>query len=116
MNTETAVVNPTVTARPVQEARTVWYRPAVDVMETREGFRLVLDVPGVPKDALEVQVENRRLTVQGRRATGNAGWRHAFTLPDTVDTENVGAELADGVLTLTLSRRPEFGPRRIEVG
>ena len=93
----------------------VWYRPAVDVFEGPEGFRLVLDVPGVPRAALEVSVEDRKLTVSGRRAKTSTGWRHAFTLPDVVDAERIGADLADGVLTLTLPRRPEASPRKIEI-
>ncbi len=99
----------------VRAVPTVWYRPAVDVFEGTEGFRLVLDVPGVSKAALEVTVEGRKLTVSGRRAKGNAGWRHAFTLPDVVDTERIHADLADGVLTLDLPRRPELSPRKIEI-
>ncbi|MCB9685063.1 MAG: Hsp20 family protein [Alphaproteobacteria bacterium] len=112
--TTSEVVTPTTTER-ARDQRVVWYRPAVDVLESDNGFRLVIDVPGVRKDALELQVQNRRLTVSGRRATGSTGWRHAFTVPDTVDTTAITADLQDGVLTLELPRKPELGPRRIQV-
>ncbi|MCA9494902.1 MAG: Hsp20 family protein [Myxococcales bacterium] len=114
-NTQVATpetVTPTERAR---EERVVWYRPAVDVLEAESGFRLVLDVPGVRREALELQVQNRRLTVSGRRTAGNTGWRHAFTVPDTVDTSGITADLQDGVLTLSLPRKAELGPRRIQV-
>lgn len=116
MNTETTQTpQTTLDTTTSREQRTVWFRPAVDVLETERGFRLVIDVPGVRRDALELEVKGRRLTVQGRRTTGNTGWRHAFAVPEAVDSSAVTADLVDGVLTVELPRKAELGPRRIRL-
>jgi HSP20 family protein len=98
-----------------REAPVTWYRPAVDVLESQDGLRLILDVPGVPPDAIQVQTENLTLTVQGARADKRFGWRRAFTLPSTVDTARIEARAENGVLTLTLPLLEAAKPRKIEV-
>ena len=107
------------------------WQPPVDVFE--EGARIVLvaDLPGVEEKDLELSVEKNVLTVKGsrrlpefdetggpvhrrlERAQGN--FSRAFTLPQTVDVNRIAAELKNGVLTLSLAKKPEEQPRQIKV-
>jgi len=103
-------------AKPVPALPPVqWYRPAVDILESREGVRLVVDLPGVPPDAIQVQSENLALTIQGVRQDRRIGWRRVFTLPPTVDSTRIEARSENGVLYLTLPLLEAAKPRRIEV-
>lgn len=94
--------------------RTTWVRPAVDIAEAAGGLVLVFDVPGVPKDAVSVTLDERILTVEARR-TATRGYRAAFTLPETIDGAAIEASLADGVLTVSLARVAKPEPRKISV-
>jgi HSP20 family molecular chaperone IbpA len=113
--------NPTVNAQNVPSAqrveakRVTWYRPAVDVFETPDGLQILLDVPGVKPDGIEVHVEGRVLTVQGVRSYGASGWRRSFHLPDGLDTEHIAAKAEDGVLRLDVPMTEARKPRKIEV-
>ncbi|MEQ1568434.1 MAG: Hsp20/alpha crystallin family protein [Myxococcota bacterium] len=108
----------TVSAAPAPARSAVsiaWYRPAVDVLEGPEGLKLVIDLPGVAPDQIEVRAENRVLTVQGKRADRPLGWRRAFTLAPTIDAQRIEARTENGVLYLTLPTAESAKPRRIEV-
>ena len=102
--------------------------PGPEVSEDETGFTLALDVPGARRDDVDLSVEDHVLKLVVRRevqAPEGAKARHrerspyevrrAFRLPDTVDTEAIDASLSDGVLSVRLAKRPEAGPRRIEV-
>ncbi|AYA38491.1 Hsp20/alpha crystallin family protein [Hymenobacter oligotrophus] len=94
------------------------FMPAADVLETANGFELLLTLPGVPKDALQIEVLEGTLTVSGeRKAPATEGenapkvrriessygtFTRKFRLPDTVNAEAIEAELTDGVLRLVL--------------
>lgn len=105
------------------------WTPAVDVHETPEGFVLTADVPGVNPQDIDVTMENGLLTIRGRR-TGEttveqSGYRRIecvngrflrrFTLPESANPEAVTAKTNHGVLTLTIPKRAEVKPRRIEI-
>jgi len=105
----------------------VW-RPLADVMETREGLVVMLEMPGVAAEDVEVTLERRVLTVRGRtRITRPEGLRtvhleyepgdyeRAFLLPEDFDAKRVEATMRHGVLTLTLPRPEEAQPRSIRV-
>lgn len=111
------------------DSQFVDWTPAVDVRETSDAFVLTADVPGVnPKD-IEVTMENGLLTIRGARqsetTTEQNGYRRIervsgrflrrFTLPETANAEAVTAKTNHGVLTLTIPKRAEVQPRRIEI-
>jgi HSP20 family protein len=103
--------------------------PAVDVYEDAQKLVLKLEVPGIPREDLEIHVEGRTLTVKGQRKFSAeekeenfhrierryGSFVRSFTLPSTVETDSVTATSADGVLSLSLAKRPEAKPRQIEV-
>ena len=107
----------------------VEWSPAVDVRETADAFVLTADVPGVDPRTIEVTTENGLLTIRGSRQNDavnqakeyrriervSGRFLRRFSLPDTANIEGVTATSSHGVLTLTIPKRPESQPRRIEI-
>ncbi|WP_083749158.1 Hsp20/alpha crystallin family protein [Pelomonas sp. KK5] len=102
--------------------------PAVDVFEDETGITLLADMPGVPRDQLELHVEGDTLLIEGRvqPQTPNGleaiyaelrvpRWRRSFTLSRELDTAKIEANLKDGVLTLRIPKQAHAQPRRIAV-
>lgn len=102
--------------------------PPVDVIEDSTGITLYADLPGVPKDKLNLRVEGDTLTIdaevslpvpQGMEATHAevqlARYRRAFTLSKELDPAKVGAELSHGVLRVRIPKAEHAQPRRIQV-
>jgi HSP20 family molecular chaperone IbpA len=100
--------------------------PPVDIFETKEGLTVVADLPGVEQRNLDVRVAEGFLTLQAKTAHVAPGtpidreyellnFYRQFELPDEVDAEKIRAELKHGVLTLTLPKKEQAKPRRIEV-
>jgi HSP20 family molecular chaperone IbpA len=102
--------------------------PAVDVFEDPTGITLLADMPGVPKDRLEVKVEADTLSIEGEVVAHTPEgleavyaelrvprYRRTFTLSRELDTSKVEANLKDGVLTLRIPKQAHAQPRRIEV-
>ncbi len=108
---------------------TASFVPAVDVYEDAEKVVIKLEVPGIEEKDLDVRVENHTLTVKGERKFEKeekeenfhrierryGSFYRAFTLPNTVDTENVDAKYNAGVLKLELKKKPEAQPKQIKV-
>ena len=103
--------------------------PAVDVYEDAKKVVLKLEVPGMEEKDLDIRVENNTLTVKGERKLEKeekeenfhrierryGSFYRAFTIPSTVDTENVQASYNAGVLKLELNKKPEAQPKQIKV-
>lgn len=89
--------------------------PAVDIFENEEGLLLLTDLPGVPRDAIELNVDKGVLSLSAIDARRGRLYRRGFSLPDVIDPAGVGAELKDGVLTVRLRKREDMKPRRIEI-
>ena len=100
--------------------------PAVDIYETKDGYTLEADMPGVTRDRLEIYLDQNELTLLGRRAqptfdarhyreSGAGDFRRVFELDPEIDTENITAKVENGVLTLHLAKREEVKPRRIAI-
>ena len=108
---------------------TASFVPAVDIYEDAQKVVLKLEVPGIEEKDLDVRVENHTLTVKGERKFDAeekeqnfhrierryGSFYRAFTLPSTVDTENVGASCHAGVLRLELKKKPEDQPKQIKI-
>ena len=103
--------------------------PAVDIYEDTQKVMLKLEVPGIDQKDLDVRIEDHTLTVKGERKFESeekeqnfhrierryGSFYRAFTLPNTVDTENVAASYNAGVLKLELKKKPEAQPKQIEI-
>jgi HSP20 family molecular chaperone IbpA len=116
---------------PSKEEKTIpsrYYVPNTDIYENEDALTLVMEIPGVEKKNVSVQLENDELRVEGRidfskyeglepvYAEYNVGhFTRGFTLSDKIDQEGISAELADGVLTLKLKKAKTALPRRIAI-
>ena len=102
--------------------------PRVDVLEDDAGITLLADLPGVPKDKLELKVEGDTLLIEGEVTTAMPPqlqsvyaevrvprYRRAFTLSRELDTSRIEAAMKDGVLTLRVPKQEHAKPRRIAV-
>ncbi|WP_172145446.1 Hsp20/alpha crystallin family protein [Pseudomonas tumuqii] len=102
--------------------------PRVDVFENKDGILLLADMPGVPKDKLELRVENDTLLIEGEIAPDTpenmeavyaevrlSRYRRAFSLSSELDTSRIDAQLRDGVLNLRIPKHAHAQPRKIEV-
>ncbi|MDO8287474.1 MAG: Hsp20/alpha crystallin family protein [Rhodoferax sp.] len=102
--------------------------PAVDVFEDTSGITLLADMPGVPKDLLELKIEGETLLIEGGvwpRTPDNLEaiyaevrvphYRRSFTLSRELDTTRIEANLKDGVLNLRIPKQAHAQPRRIAV-
>lgn len=103
------------------------YRARFDIRETADELTLYGDLPGVRTEDLEIQFENRELTIHGKVAPRQTGHQYlyaeygvgdfyrTFTIGESIDPSNITAELKDGVLTLHLPKTAAVKPRRIEI-
>jgi HSP20 family protein len=114
-----------------KEERTVpgrFYLPHTDVYETEDALTVVMEMPGVDRKDVEIELKDDVLRVEGRIDFAKYGgmepvyteynvghFARSFALSDKVDQENIGAQLEDGVLTLTLPKVAEAKPRRIDL-
>jgi HSP20 family molecular chaperone IbpA len=102
--------------------------PAVDIVEDEHGILLYADLPGVDKADLDIKVHDGKLFLEAEAslaAPTGLTMRHAeiaepfyarsFTLSADLDTSKIEAALEDGVLRLTIPRKEETRPRRIEI-
>jgi len=103
--------------------------PPVDIYEDEHSIQLKLEVPGIEEKNLDVKVENNTLTVSGERKFEKeekeenfhrverryGSFSRSFTLPNTVDAENIHADYDNGVLKVRLAKRAEAKPKQIKV-
>ena len=105
-----------------------YFQPAVDIFETSNELVLVADMPGVPPDAVDVDLKGDELTIEGRVRTdeyeglkplhveyGVGGFYRTFTLGESIDREGIKAQLKNGVLVLKLPKAERARARRIAV-
>jgi HSP20 family molecular chaperone IbpA len=130
MSNEPSLTRPTpadttTTAAPADTRHLV---PRVDVLEDETGITLLADLPGVPRENLELKVDGDTLLVEGSVVTSTPQglqsvyaevrvprYRRAFTLSRELDAARIQANLKDGVLTLRIPKQEHAKPRRIEV-
>jgi HSP20 family molecular chaperone IbpA len=104
------------------------FLPTADIFETEDALAVVLEMPGVDRNNIDVNVDNGVLTIEGRiefnkyeglqpiYSEYNIGpFRRSFRISSQVDQDKIKAEMRDGVITLTLPKAEEAKPRRIEV-
>jgi len=113
-----------------QEGKTsVMWNPRMDLSETDEAFLVQMDLPGLKKDEITVNVADHQLTVSGERKEekkeekenflrverSSGSFFRSLTLPSAVNEDAIQAEFKDGVLTITIPKTEESKSRRIEV-
>ncbi len=97
------------------------FRPAANISEENEEYIVRIELPGVKKGAVEVELSDATVTVKGdRKEKGGDGeqslsFRRSVRVPNEVDTERVKAKLKDGILTVTLPKAESSKPKLIAV-
>lgn len=105
-----------------------WYVPETDIFETERELFLRVDMPGVSKDNIKVDLEKNVLKIEGSIDGGeyaeiepvfteyNVGhYSRQFQLSEQISQDKITAEMNEGVLHLTLPKREEAQPRKIQV-
>lgn len=104
----------------------IGWSPLADVMETEDAYEIHAELPGVSKDQLDVQVQDREMIISGEIKDSKRGRMHRSTrrsgrfeyrtyLPGDIKPEQVSATLSDGILTVRVPKSDMAKPRRIPV-
>ena len=112
-----------------EEGTSAVWAPRTDLAETDDAYTLRVDVPGMTKEDISINLQNNTLTISGERlnermeeseeyvrverAFGN--FHRTFTLPDAVDQENIEATYENGVLTINIPKTAKSTRRQIEI-
>jgi HSP20 family protein len=105
------------------------FAPSFEVKETKDAYVFKADLPGIRESDLEINLTANRLTVSGKREEEQreederyyayersyGTFSRSFTLPEGVDPDHAAADLSNGVLTISLPKKPEVKPKKIEV-
>ena len=104
------------------------YRPATDILEREDGFYIYMDLPGVKREDMTIDLQDDELTVTGRTSLSLGEREHfvetqldeceyvrAISISDMIDRERIKANLENGVLELHLPKVEKVQPKRIEI-
>ena len=101
------------------------WTPAADIYETESGFLIAMDLPGIRRETLELDVDENRLVVKGTREIAQSTqhrmerprgkFLRTFSVPGSVDQGRIGAEYKDGVLQISLPKRTEQKAKKIDI-
>jgi HSP20 family protein len=105
----------------------VRYVPDVDIVETDDAITMWVDMPGVKRENVDIDLQENVLTLTGTvdpppearpvyREYAVGGFQRRFTLGEKIDQEKIAARLDNGVMTLTLPKAAPHKPRKIEIG
>ena len=114
-----------------ESANHVWV-PALDIVEKHDAYMVVAELPGVSENDVELSFEKNVLTIRGQKNPSldpskdgelrvyaaervSGTFERAIRLPEFVDSEKIGAELRDGLLTVTIPKATAAQPRKIEI-
>lgn len=111
------------------DAETSAWVPRVDVREEADRFVILADLPGVDPAGIEVQMDKNVLTLKGERKSETkedgakftrverryGSFERRFTLPESADAEGISAAGKNGVLEISIPKKPELAPRRIAI-
>jgi HSP20 family protein len=109
------------------QTRVEYVTPVVNIFETKDGYVVEAEMPGVSKDGLEVTLEGNEITIVGHRSPdstmgqvlffecANADFRRVFEMDPAIDSAKITAKMDQGVLTLSLPKSEKVKPRKITV-
>jgi HSP20 family protein len=101
------------------------WTPAADIYETESDYMIAMDLPGIDREVLEIDIDDNRLIVRGTRAIGESKQHRSerprgkflrtFGVPGSVNQGKIGAEYKDGVLQIRLPKRGEQKAKKIDI-
>jgi len=109
--------------------RTSFWKPAVDIFETKDSLVMKVELPGVNKEDVKIDLDNQILTLSGERKFDHevkeddyhrierayGQFQRSFTLPNKIDAERIEAHYRDGMLEVVLPKKEEAKPRQINI-
>lgn len=111
--------------RPSDEVEGADWYPAADILENDGEYTVAVDLPGIDRTALDISLDDNRLTIKGKRAASDASQHRSecprgkfvrtFSVPASVDQTHISADYKDGVLQVRLPKRPERKAQRVEI-
>ncbi len=126
MNKETNLS--TIEKKDVKINKDEYITPLVDVIENDNEFILELEMPGIEKNNVDIDVENDILTIKSNKDFAEKectkcivqefalqNYKRSFTLNNSIDVEKINASMENGILTLTLPKSEKLKPRKIEI-
>ncbi len=128
MNKATLQKEPTANRQVTQHDHPMEFvTPEVNIFETKDGYVLEAEMPGVNKQGLEITLEGNEITITGHRTeeafpgeplfreSRHTGYRRVFELDPAIDTSKISAKMDQGILLLTLPKSEKVKPRKITV-
>ena len=101
------------------------WTPASDIYETDSGYVIAIDLPGIDREALEIDIDDNRLVVKGTRPIAESRasrterprgkFLRTYSVPASVEQGKIAAEYKDGVLEISLPKRSEQKPKKIDI-
>ena len=101
------------------------WTPPSDIYETESGYLIAMDLPGIKREELQIDIDENRLIVKGTREVAESRqhrterprgkFLRTFSVPASVEQSQIGAEYKDGVLQIRLPRRSEPKPKKIDI-
>ncbi len=105
------------------------WAPAVDIYEDENQLVLTAEIPGMDEKDVEIKLEDNMLSIQGERKMEKetkeenyhrlerayGSFYRSFTLPNYIDQEKIHAEHENGVLKITMPKKPELKPRKVKI-
>ncbi len=112
-----------------RESVSVSWEPVADVIETDEGYKIIMELAGVPKEDVKLNVVENMLTVKGDKKNDYkvpeknyyrierhfGSFQRTFHLNESVDVNKIQATFKDGILTILLGKKEETKPREISI-
>lgn len=109
---------------------TAEWQPRVDIKEEANRFVIYADLPGIDPQDIDVSMDKGILSIRGERSSESSeetdrysriersygSFHRRFALPDSADADGISAQGRNGVLEITIPKKPETTPRRIKVG
>jgi len=107
-----------------------WFTPDIDLKETKDGFEVRADLPGVKESDIDISVSGRRLSISGKREEekeerkgeryyayerASGAFCRSFTLPEDADLDKIQADLREGVLRVNVPKTTASQPKKIPV-
>lgn len=103
--------------------------PSIDISETEDQFVITAELPGMDKDDIDINLENKRLTISGERSikkeedgkkfhrveTQYGSFERSFQLPDNVDEESISATYENGMLDISIDKNEQEVKKKIEI-
>lgn len=124
---KTTVQNGQRTSAPAENRQAEFVAPEVNIFETKDGYVVEAEMPGVNKAGIEITFEGNELTIVGHRDAEQANgqvllrerrfvdYRRSFELDPAIDTAKISAKIDQGIVTVTLPKSEKVKPRKITV-